>query len=159
MSVFLVVGLVGAALLLLTLVLGDVLDVPDVGGGVLSGVVLGGATGAFGLVGATVEGATGPGAAAAAGTAGALVMGALALAIGRSLTRMRSDRARTAADLLGVEGVVVTPVRAGSYGEVRLRVGGHPLKLSATAERDLAAGSPVLVVETLSSTAVRVLPF
>ena len=160
MVLFWVVGLVGVAVLLVTLLLDDVLEVPDLVGGVLSGVVLGGAATAYGIAGATATAAgAGLPVAAGAGLLAGLALGGVALVLTRAMTGMATDRALTTADLVGVDGVVVTHVRAGRFGEVALRVGGHPLKLNATAEADLPAGSPVFVVETLSPTAVRVLPF
>lgn len=152
---FWVVGLVGLSLVGLSLLLDDVVDT----GGDLTAAVLGGAAAAFGLAGGSWAAATGalvP--AVLVGLLAGAVLGTGALLLTRALTRGGTDRALTSRDLLGVEGVVLSTVRPGTYGEVSLRVGGHPLKLAARAERELLPGTPVLVVETLSSTAVRVLP-
>jgi membrane protein implicated in regulation of membrane protease activity len=153
------VGLVGLVVVLLGLVLGDVVDALDVTGGYLSVAVLGGAASAFGIAGAATSSATGsPAGALLVGVLAGLLMGVFALLVTRAVARTGTDRALTASDLLGRQGVVVSPVRAGTYGEVRVRVGGHPLKLAARADHDLPVGAEVFVVETLSAGAVRIRP-
>ena len=51
-------------------------------------------------------------------------------------------------------GVVVTPIPAGGYGEVRVRIGGQPVKLNARAEQPVPLGARVFVVEAPSDTSV-----
>lgn len=153
--VFWAVGLLGLGLVAVSLLLDDLVDA----GGDLTATVLGGAAAAFGIAGGCWAAATGgTGSAVLVGLVAAGLLGTGEVLLTRALTRGATDRALTARDLLGVEGVVLSTVRPGTYGEISLRVGGHPLKLSARAERELLPGTPVLVVETLSSTAVRVLP-
>jgi hypothetical protein len=50
----------------------------------------------------------------------------------------------------------VTPVRAGGTGEVLVRLGGQPVKLSATADEDLPLGTESVVVAVESATRVKV---
>jgi hypothetical protein len=52
--------------------------------------------------------------------------------------------------------VVVTPIPNAGYGEVRVRVGGQPVKLNARAERPIALGAQIFVVEALTETSVLV---
>ncbi|HEU0101284.1 MAG TPA: hypothetical protein VFR07_03115 [Mycobacteriales bacterium] len=157
--VFWAVGLLGLALVAISLLLDDVVDGLGLAGGDLTAAVLGGAAAAFGIAGGSWAAATGGTASAVlVGLVAGGVLGTAALLLTRALTRGTTDRALTSRDLLGVEGVVLSTVRPGTYGQILLRVGGHPLKLAARAERELLPGTPVLVVESLSSTAVRVLP-
>src|SRR6266508_1962707 len=60
------------------------------------------------------------------------------------------------ADLVGTLGVVVTPIPVDGYGEVRVRLGGQPVKLYARSERPLPLGTRVFVIEAPSSTSVLV---
>jgi membrane protein implicated in regulation of membrane protease activity len=69
---------------------------------------------------------------------------------------MPTQETLTRDHLLGAQGVVVSAVPAAGYGEVRLVVGGQPLKLSARSEVPLPAGTPVYVTDTISDTAVEV---
>lgn len=158
-GVFWVVGLLGLVLVAVSLLLDDVVDGLGLAGGDLPAAVLGGAAAAFGIAGGSWSAATGGTLSAAlVGLVASALLGTGALLLTRALTQGATDRALTSRDLLGVEGVVLSTVRPGTYGEISLRVGGHPLKLAARAERELLPGAPVLVVESLSSTAVRVLP-
>lgn len=78
----------------------------------------------------------------------------------RSLRNMATDATPTADDLLGRTGQVVTPVRAGSSGEVLVVLGGQPVKLSAvgppSGATDLDTGADIIVVDVVSPTRVRV---
>jgi membrane protein implicated in regulation of membrane protease activity len=67
---------------------------------------------------------------------------------------MPTDATPTAEDLVGKRGVVVTPVPAGGFGEVRIRVGGQPMKLYARASKPISLGVAVLVTAALSETSV-----
>ncbi len=76
------------------------------------------------------------------------------------VTRMQdmpTDATPTAGDLVGTKGVVVTPIPAGGYGEVRVRIGGQPMKLYARAGKPIALGAAVVVTEALSETNVLVM--
>lgn len=113
--------------------------------------------GAFGIVGLAADAmgaSTGVSLLAAVGAG--VVLGWAALLLTRSLTSMRTDPTPTSGDLLGRPGRVVTPIGAASTGEVLVRLGGQPQKLSAAAAQDLELGTQVRVVEVVSSTRVRV---
>jgi membrane protein implicated in regulation of membrane protease activity len=71
---------------------------------------------------------------------------------------MRTDATVTSGDLVGTTGVVISPVPAGGYGEVRLTVAGQPLKFHARAAQPLAIGTHVFVIEVPSPTSVLVEP-
>ncbi len=93
------------------------------------------------------------------GSAGIGVMVAVPLAFfaARMVERvgdMPTDATPTATDLAGAKGVVVTPVPAGGFGEVRVRIGGQPMKLYARATKPIALGAAIIVTEALSETSV-----
>ena len=158
---FLVVAVLGFGLLVAGLVLDDLLegllDAIDLdGGGVLSAPVIGAFLGAFGIGGYVATRATGsPIVGLAAAAAGGLVLGYVALRLSLALVDMPTDATPTSRDYLGQIGRVVTPISAGR-GEVLVRMGGSPRKLTATADTDLGTGDEVVVVEVLSPNAVRV---
>ncbi|MFG1949649.1 hypothetical protein [Micromonospora sp. NPDC048830] len=161
--IFLVIGGAGIGVLALALLGTELLHLghADVDGPVSVETVAGFA-GAFGFGAAIVNellGGRTPGmiAAAAAGGALAAVPTAwLAARLSRSARNMRTDPTPTRNDLVGALGLVVTPVPAAGYGEVRVRVAGQPVKLNARADRPIPLGARVFVVEALSETSVHV---
>jgi hypothetical protein len=158
--VFVAVGVVGAVILVVSLILDDVFDaiIPDVGW--ISGPIIGAFAAAFGLVGwvaqETFDAPTGI--AAMAGIAGGVCLGFFTARVAKALMRSPTDATPTTAALVGREGRVVTPVRAGGVGEVMTNLAGQPVKLSATAGVDLAVGAKVTVVSVQSATRVVVEP-
>lgn len=163
MTVFLIVGGVGFALLLASLLLDGVLDsvLPSVelpGAEVVSGPVIGAFAAAFGETGAIVSSATGAGplTASLAGVAAGAALGGVVALITRSLQQSGTDAAPRSSDLIGLAGTVVSDIPAEGLGTVSVRLAGAPHKLSARAARPLPAGTSVEVTAVLSSTAVRV---
>jgi hypothetical protein len=171
-TVFLVIGGVGLAILLLSLVFGQLLDGAfdaldgvldgidlDVdGGSFLSGPVLGAFLGAFGLGGAVLSYTTsvGPVLATIGGVANGLVVGWLAVRLTRAFINMPTDEPVRVDDLLGKSGRVVTTVPVVGYGEVVVRHAGQRMKLAAQADTAIAVGTEVVVIEVLSTSAVKV---
>jgi membrane protein implicated in regulation of membrane protease activity len=157
---FLFIGGIGIALLAASLFLGDVLHLghPDADGP-FSVPSVAGFVGAFGFGGAIVASLTGGGPASILGGVLAGVVVAVPAAIGtvalaRAAGRMRTDATPTRADLVGRLGVVVTPIPAQGYGEVRITMGGQPVKLNAKSDQPVALGARVFVVEAPSDTSV-----
>jgi membrane protein implicated in regulation of membrane protease activity len=159
--VFLVIGGLGVVVLALGLLGAEILHFgqPDVDGPVSLEAVAG-FVGAFGFVAAAVNellGARTPGpvaVAAGAGAAAALPTAYLALRLSRAARGMRTDATPTRRDLVGSVGVVVTPIPSRGYGEVRVRVGGQPVKLNAKSDRPIQIGAQIFVVEAPSDTSV-----
>jgi membrane protein implicated in regulation of membrane protease activity len=160
--VFLVIGGVAVAVLAVALLGGELLHLghPDAGGPVSTEVVAG-FVGAFGFAAAAASElliARTAGLIAVAVAAGALAAvpaAWLAWRLSRAARNMRTDATPQRQHLVGSLGVVVTPVPAGAgYGEVRVRLGGQPVKLNARADRAIAAGARVFVVEAPSETSV-----
>ncbi|MFC8618294.1 hypothetical protein ACFT9M_18025 [Micromonospora purpureochromogenes] len=161
--IFLIIGGAGVAVLALSLLGAELLHFghADVDGPV-SVEAVAGFLGAFGFGAAIVNELVGgrtPGmiAAAAAGGALAAVPTAwLAARLSRAARDMRTDPTPNRDDLVGALGLVVTPVPAVGYGEVRVRVAGQPVKLNARADHPIPVGAQIFVVQALSETSVHV---
>lgn len=159
MVVFLVIGGIGLALLLATLLLGDIIDgvFDGVGGEWFSGAGLAGFVGAFGFVGALVVSATdNPG----LGIVGGLVAGVL-IGLGAAwvTSRLRDENDGStvrSGSLVGHRGTVSTDIPEVGHGVVSLVVHGHITRLNARADRPLPAGTPIRIVDVTSATSVRV---
>lgn len=148
MTAFLIVGLVGAALLIVSTLLGDLLGMFDIGDGLISGASVGAGLTFFGIPGYLVLGADGPlWLALAAG----LVLAAVAMLMIRTITRKLSDSSQQEAyELVGLAGVT-TEATTATYGEVKLS---HPREINkrlAYSSEALPAGVSVIVTETLGS--------
>jgi membrane protein implicated in regulation of membrane protease activity len=157
---FLIIGGLGVLLLAVSLLLGDLfhvdVDHPDAGG-VFSLPAIAGFIGAFGFGAAIVSALGVPGGATVAvlgGVVAALPTAWFATRLARMAMNMRTDGTPTQRDMIGTTGVVVTPITVNGFGEVRISLGGQPVKLTARADRPIALGTRVLVVEATSSTSV-----
>jgi hypothetical protein len=157
---FVVLGVVGVVLLLVSILLDDVVDavLPDAGW--FSGPVIGAFLAAFGLFGWAIEenSDVSMGIAIAGGIGGGVALGYFTYRLGKALWNMPTDATPTTSATIGSEARVVTPIRGGSVGEVVLSLGGQPVKYYATADGDIATGSRVVVVAVESETKVRVEP-
>lgn len=159
MTAFLVIGLVGIVLLLVSLVVGEVVDglFDALGGDLLSGASLAAFLGAFGFVGALVVSGTGStGGAIAAGLGGGVVVGGAAALLTRALRNGGDDSTVRTSSLVGRSGSVVSAIPADGYGDVSLVASGHITKLNARASAALPAGTAVVVTAVLSPTSVLV---
>lgn len=157
---FLVLGGLGVLLLALSLVgvelfhLDSLVPVEAVAAGLgMFGFVAAGASVALADGGAPAVLGAG-----AIGAAAAVPAGWLALRLSRAVQRMRTDATPRRADLPGSIGVVVTPIPAQGYGEIRVTLGGQPVKLNARAAGPLPLGAQVFVIEAPSETSVFVEP-
>jgi hypothetical protein len=153
---FVAAGLLGALLLVVFLLFDDVLDgiLPDADW--ISGPAIAAFLAAFGLFGwVAQEGFDAPtGAAVAVGVAGGLGLGWFAYKLSAALMDSPTDETPRTVTLVGKGGRVVTAVTAGRVGEVLVRLGGQPVKLSATAAESLPVGTDVVVVAVESDTKV-----
>ncbi len=157
---FLCIGGLGVALLAVSLFLGDVLHLghPDADGPFPVPSVAG-FVGAFGFGGAIVAAITGGGLLSlvvglVAGVAVAVPAAIGTMALAKMASRMRTDATPTRSDLVGRLGVIVTAIPSQGYGEVRVSVGGQPVKLNARADGPVSLGTRVLVIEAPSDTSV-----
>ncbi len=162
--VFLVIGGAGVAVLAVSLLIGDLVNLghPDVDGP-FSLPAVAGFAGAFGFAGAVaaerVARHTTAGSAAAlagvlVGLLAAVPTAWLAMRLSRAASSMRTDATPTRSDLVGTTGTVVTPIPADGYGEVRVTLAGQPVKVNARADRPIACGAHVFVVEAPTPTSV-----
>jgi membrane protein implicated in regulation of membrane protease activity len=116
--------------------------------------------GAFGFGGAIAASLTGGSSAVAvvvalvAGIGIAFPTAWATMLLARAANRMRTDATPTRSDLVGRLGVVVTPIPVQGYGEVRVVIGGQPVKLNARADKAVAIGARIFVVEAPTDTSV-----
>lgn len=155
---FVVVGLIGALLLLSFLVAGDFLEGVLPENDWITAEVLGAFLAAFGLFGwvATAQFDAPTPLAAAVGVGGGIGMGWLAYRITKALSNMSTDPTPGQRDLIGKEGRVITAVSPGNSGEILVSLAGQSIKLSAVADETLARGAAVVILESQSPTRVRV---
>lgn len=166
MTGFLIIGAIGLAVVLGSLILGDFLegmfDAIDVdfGAGIFSAPVIGSFLAAFGFGAALIMAGTGLGAAGGSlgGLASGVVIGALALLMTRALMDMPTDPTVRSAGYIGATGVVITRIPEGGLGEISLTYAGQITKLSARAPEPIAAGTTVVVTQVTSSSSVLVRP-
>lgn len=154
---FLLIGGIGLVLLVVSLFLGDLDAGADAGPFSFPSVA--GFVGAFGFGGAIAASLTGDGLVAVLAGVIAGVVVAIPAAIGtvalaRAASRMRTDATPTRMDVVGRLGVVVTPIPAQGYGEVRITLGGQPVKLNAKSDKPIALGAHVFVIEAPTETSV-----
>lgn len=158
MLIFVILGLLGLTLLLVSIIFDGILD--SIGGdGLLSAPAIAAFITALGFVGtlATSAGAS-PILSTLAGAISGLGIGFLASLLVRSGQNMNTDATPSALSFVGLNGSVVTAIPDTGFGEVSLRVGGQPVKVSARAEQAIPSGSTVKVVVVLSPTSVVVAP-
>lgn len=156
---FLVIGIVGAVLLVFSLIFDDVLDglLPD--GDFFSLPSIAAAMVAFGFGASILQDQVGlPIAPAIGGGSIVAVVAALgAVRASQAAMGMATDATPSSGDLLGASGKVITPIPLGSSGEVLVRLGGQPVKLTALvgpAGPGLESGTQIVVVSVESPTKV-----
>jgi membrane protein implicated in regulation of membrane protease activity len=93
-------------------------------------------------------------AAGGTGAAAAVPAGWLALRLIRAARRMPTDATPVRDDLIGLIGTVISPIPTDGYGEVRVELGGQPVKLNARADTPIPAGAQVFVITVPSDTSI-----
>ncbi|QNE76342.1 hypothetical protein F0344_18450 [Streptomyces finlayi] len=166
MTFFLGLGIAGIALLALSLIFDGILE--GLFGGVLDGLldgflslpVIAGFLSMLGFGGAIVLGTTGLGAVAAtaAGVAAGIAAAWVTWKLSRALMRDQTTPTPREDDLIGTSGSVVTPIPAGGYGEVLLRLAGQTVKFAAKSPQPVERGAEIWVEAALSTTSVQVRP-
>jgi len=155
-----VIGGIGVVLLAVSLLFDDIASLghPDADGP-FSLPSIAGFVGAFGFGAAAAAAIVGNGLVAVivglvAGMAVGIPAAIGTIALAHAAQRMHTDATPTRGDMLGRRGVVVTPIPAQGYGEVRISIGGQPVKLNARAEAPIPLGAHVFVIEAPSDTSV-----
>lgn len=160
MTTFMVIGLVGLGLLLVSLVVGDLFDgaLDALGGDAFSSAVVGAFVAATGFGAAAVQEALGTALAIPVGLVTGSAFAWFAWWLTRLLRDGSSDSTPTTDDTIGRDGRVVTQIPADGLGVVDILVGGHTMRLNARAEHPIEPGTPVHVTSVLSPTSVTVAP-
>lgn len=161
MLAFMIIGGIGIALLLVSLVLGDLLDgaFEGVGGDLFSGAALAGFLGAFGFAGVlslTVKDDVVV--AIVVGLVVGLLIGALVGWVTLKLKEGGDEANVRTTSLVGRPATLINAIPEGGYGEVSMVASGHITKLNARAQQPLPAGTPVTITAVLSATSVQVEP-
>ncbi len=155
----LVIGGVGILLLLVSLVLGDLVDglLESVGPDAFSGLAVAGFLAAFGFVGAlTLDAGAPSGVAILVGVVAGVAAGAAAGWASSQLMKGGDESTVRSAGLVGLSGTVVEPVPEDGYGMVSVVASGHITRLNARADGPLSSGTAVVVTAVLSPTSVKV---
>ena len=162
MTTFLVLGGAGIVLVVLSLLLGDVLEgvlhLDALDNDLFSVSTLAAFIGSLGFGGAIGLALSGS---LPIALATGLVVGLVAAFGALRLTRAlrRDDATSFSADsLIGHTATVITAIPSNGYGEVRLSVGGHVRKYAARCARPVDAGETVWVSAVVSPTAIAVTP-
>ncbi len=161
MTPFLVIGVIGLVLLVVSLVAGDFFDgaLDAFAGDAFSTAVIGAFVAATGFGGATAQALGAPTALAVpVGLAAGAVFAWFAAWLTRLIRDGGSDSTPTVDDTIGRSGRVVTAVPADGFGVVDVLVGGHPFRLNARADQPIGPGTEIHVTSVLSPTAVTVAP-
>lgn len=160
MTTFMVIGLAGLLLLLVSLVLGDLFDgaFDALAGDVFSSAVVGAFVAATGFGAAAVQGAIGTVLAIPVGLVTGVAFASFAWWLTRLLRDGSSDATPTMDDTIGREGRVISQIPADGLGVVDILVGGHAMRLNARADQAIEPGTPVHVTSVLSPTSVTVAP-
>jgi membrane protein implicated in regulation of membrane protease activity len=146
MSVFVVIGLVGLLVLAGSLTLGDFIDVGD---GALSGTSLGAGAVGFGASGAIV---TASGLPVVWAYVGSALFGLLTvLLVQQLIRRLRDSEDGRPVVLTGVPGVVTATITPQAGGEVNLDDPRELERRLAWADKEIAIGTRIVVVEQSGS--------
>lgn len=158
-GVFLIIGIVGGVLLLISLVLDGIFDAFDFGDAPLSLTTIAAFTAIFGFTAFALVGAGLP--TPLAGTLGAVagvIGGAAAWWLSRLIRSAESSTAVSGEELVGSAASVVLAIPAGGLGEVALVRHGERVSLAATADTAIPRGAQVRIAQTITATSVRVEP-
>lgn len=146
---------VGAGFLVLSIVLGDVLDIFDfdLGDGISATPVLFTSIAGFGGGGLLALNASDldPGESVIAGLVTALFLGGLAMLFFRLLGRQESEGAFSASQLVGSQGRCTLAIQPGKAGRVAVHHDGMTRTFSATSDTDIAAGEDIVVSDALGN--------
>ncbi|MFV0260785.1 MAG: NfeD family protein [Acidimicrobiales bacterium] len=155
---FITIAVIGAVLLLLSLILDGWIDAAVPGPDFLTGPEVGALLVTFGLFGWYAENGLSWALLPAVGLASVTGAGMsyLTYRAVKALMGQPTDATPTTASLIGQPGKVVTPLTGGRVGEVIVSLGGATTKYTAVADHDLPVGAPVVVVDVESPTKIRV---
>lgn len=151
---FLAFGIAGLLLLTVALVFDGLLDFLDFDTPFLSAAAFGAFLSGFGFTGMLLNGVWAPLAAVAAGIGGGVILAGAAGWMTGALAGSRTDETVRGELVIGAIGTVVNRIEPGAYGEVSVTVAGHLMKYNAKSDELLQPGTQIVVLETLSPSAV-----
>ncbi|WP_346058033.1 hypothetical protein [Leucobacter alluvii] len=158
-GIFLIIGVVGGVLLLISLLLDGIFDAFDFGDGPLSLTTIAAFTAIFGFASfASVGAGMSTPVATIVGALSGLLGAAAAWWLSRAIRGAESNTAVSGTDLVGSTGAVVLAIPANGLGEVAVTRHGERISLSASAEAPVPRGAQVRIVQVVTSTSVRVEP-
>ncbi len=158
-SVFLIIGLVGALLLIISVILDGIFEVFDFGDGPLSLTTIAAFTAIFGFSAFSMVGAGAtPTVAGVVGAIAGIAGGAIAWWLSRLIRSAESNTSVSSDELIGAEASVVLAIPESGLGEVALVRHGERVSLSAAAAGPISRGTRVRVTQTLTATSVVVEP-
>ena len=158
-GIFLIIGILGAVLLLISLLLDGIFDALDFGDGPLSLTSIAAFMAIFGFTAfASVGAGVATPLAAVLGALAGVIGGAAAWWLSKLIRGAESSTAVSGEELIGSNAAVVLAIPASGMGEVALTRHGERVSLSAVADEPIARGAYVRIVQTLTSTSVRVEP-
>ncbi|WP_336660525.1 hypothetical protein [Leucobacter sp. USHLN153] len=154
---FLIIGIAGGVLLLISLLLDGIFDAFDFGDGPLSLTTIAAFTAIFGFAAfASIGAGMSTPIATTVGALAGLLGGAAAWWLSRAIRGAESNTAVSGSDLVGSTGSVVLAIPASGLGEVAIVRHGERISLSASADTPIPRGALVRVTQTVTSTSVRV---
>ncbi|MFD5601115.1 hypothetical protein ACFWHR_13795 [Leucobacter sp. NPDC058333] len=158
-GIFLIIGIAGGVLLLISLLLDGIFDAFDFGDGPLSLTTIAAFMAIFGFASfASVGAGMSTPVATVVGALSGLLGAAAAWWLSRAIRGAESNTAVSGTDLFGLTGSVVLAVPANGLGEVAVIRHGERISLSASAEAPIPRGTQVRIVQIVTSTSVRVEP-
>ncbi|MHA3683309.1 hypothetical protein ACXR2T_05225 [Leucobacter sp. HY1910] len=156
-GIFLIIGVIGAILLLISLLLDGIFDAFDFGDGPLSLTSIAAFTAIFGFTAfASVGAGTPTPVAAVLGSLAGLLGGAAAWWLSKLIRGAESTTAVSEDELVGKTASVVLAIPEGGLGEVALTRHGERVSLAASSAAPVARGAAVRIVQVITSTSVRV---
>ena len=162
-TLFVIVGVIGIGVLLLSILLGDIIDglfdLDFLGGDLFSLASLAGFMSAFGFGGVTslaIVDVTWI--AVAVGLVAGILAAWGATSFTRWLKRSEAHSTFKSTSMVGSTARVITDIPAGGYGEIRVLGSGQSRKRAARSELPIPAGTEVWVSAIVSPTAVEVTP-
>lgn len=158
-GIFLLIGIIGGVLLLISFVLDGIFDAFDFGDGPLSLTTIAAFMSIFGFASFACVGAgLSTPVSAIVGALAGVVGGALAWWLSKFIRSAESSTAVSGTDLVGTEGAVVLAIPETGLGEVAVVRNGERISLAATSSSAIARGTRVRITDTITSTSVRVEP-
>lgn len=163
MTLFLVIGIIGIVVVLLSILLGDIvdglLDLDFLGGDLFSLASIAAFLGAFGFGGViSLSLVDVTWVAVIVGLLAGILAAWGAAAFTGWLKRSEAQSTFSSTSMVGSTARVITDIPAGGYGEVRVLGSGQSRKRAARSEVPIPAGTEVWVSAIVSPTAVEVTP-